>query len=369
MKPGVPIGAVRAAAFEIPTDQPEADGTLAWSSTVLVVAWIEAGGVEGVGWTYAGRAAATIIEGTLANVLTGAEALDLPGANQAMLRAVRNLGQPGVAACAVSALDVALWDLKARLLEVPLTALLGKATAEVPLYGSGGFTTYDDRTTSAQVERWVSDLALRRVKIKIGESWGSNERRDLHRVSLVRQVAGDDVELYVDANGAYRAKQAIRLGNLMHNAWSATWFEEPVSSDDLVGLRHVRDHCPMDVAAGEYGYSPWYYTPLLSAGCLDCVQADVTRCGGISGFLAVAQLAAANHLDISGHCAPYLHAPVAVATPNLRHVEYFHDHVRIEQLLFDGLAPLESGALRPEAAVAGHGMTLKDADAERFRIA
>lgn len=368
MRADVAVSQVTAEAYEIPTDQPEADGTLSWSSTVLVIVRASGGGAEGLGWTYASRAAKTVVEEKLADAVSGVDAMDVPAANQAMLRACRNLGQPGVAACAVSAVDVALWDLKARLLDVPLAGLLGRARDEVPIYGSGGFTTYDDDTTRAQLHRWVGEWGIPRAKIKIGESWGAEERRDLHRVELARRIVGDQVELYVDANGAYRAKQAIRLGAVMHEEWSVTWFEEPVSSDNLGGLREVRDQCAIDVAAGEYGYSPWYYAPMVAAGAVDCVQADVTRCGGVTGWLAVAHLAAANQLDISGHCAPNLHAHVALAAANLRHLEYFHDHVRIEDLLFDGTLSPVGGALEPRRDAVGHGLAFKTADAEKYRV-
>jgi L-alanine-DL-glutamate epimerase-like enolase superfamily enzyme len=286
-----------------------------------------------------------------------------------MLRACRNLGQPGVAGCAISAADIALWDLKARLLDLPLARLLGQAQDDVPIYGSGGFTTYEDDTTRAQLEHWVATWGLPRVKIKIGESWGRNERRDLHRVALAREVVGPDVELYVDANGGYTRKQAIRMGQVLNDAWAVTWYEEPVSSDDLPGLREVRDQCRIDVAAGEYGYSPWYFAPMITAGAVDCVQADVTRCGGITGWLAVAHLAEAHNLQISGHCAPNAHAHAAIAAPNLRHLEYFHDHVRIEGMLLAGALSPQGGALRPDLSAPGHGLSFKDADAERYRTA
>lgn len=366
MSPTAPVLGVTASVYEIPTDQPEADGTFCWDSTVIVVVRARADQAEGLGWTYCAGAAATVVSEKLAGAITGLDAFDAVRANRVMTDACRNLGYPGVAACAVSAVDIALWDLKARLLGVPLHVLLGKANDDVPVYGSGGFTTYDDETTRAQLEHWVAKLDLPRVKIKIGESWGRNEKRDLHRVEFARRVIGDDVELYVDANGAYTRKQAVRLGQQMHDAWSVTWFEEPVSSDDLTGLREVRDQCPIDVAAGEYGYSPWYYEPMLASGAVDCVQADVTRCGGVTGWLAVAALAQGFHLQISGHCAPNLHAPVAIAAPNLRHLEYFHDHARIEGMLIDGALSPHGGALVPNDGP-GHGLAFKDVDAERYR--
>jgi L-alanine-DL-glutamate epimerase-like enolase superfamily enzyme len=238
----------------------------------------------------------------------------------------------------------------------------------VPIYGSGGFTTYDERTTRAQLERWVDEWQIPRVKIKIGESRGSDVRRDLERITLTRKVIGPDAELYVDANGGYRRKQAIRVALAMADH-DVTWFEEPVSSDDLAGLREVRDQVTPDVTAGEYGYDLAYFNRMLAAEAVDCLQVDVTRCGGITDWLRAAAVAAAYNVDVSGHCAPNLHAHVASAIPNLRHLEYFHDHHRIENLLFDGALAPEGGALRPDQHRPGLGLEFKRADAEPYRKA
>ena len=252
-----------------------------------------------------------------------------------MSRAVRNIGRGGVAATAISAVDIALWDLKARLLGLPVTALLGRARQHVPVYGSGGFTTYDEQQTRDQLSGWVEKDRIPRVKIKIGESWGGDEQRDIARVALAREVIGPDTELYVDANGGYTTGQAVRVAHELAG-YDVTWFEEPVSSQDLAGLAAVRSQVLPDVAAGEYSWSLADSARLIAAGAVDCLQLDVTRCGGISEFLRGAALAAAHSMQVSGHCAPNLHAHVGAAVPNLRHVEYFHDHQRIEQLMFDG---------------------------------
>jgi L-alanine-DL-glutamate epimerase-like enolase superfamily enzyme len=346
--------------FEVPTDQPEADGTLAWDKTTVIVVEVYAQGERGTGWTYSGPGAATVARTELAQHVIGHNVFDIAGANQSMLRSCRNMGGPGLASCAISAVDIALWDLKARLLSVPLVSLFGRARDAVPVYGSGGFTTYDDDTTVRQLEKWVGEWGMDKVKIKIGESWGTNDARDLARVALARRVIGDKAQLFVDANGAYTRKQAVRMGRSFHAEQGVTWFEEPVSSDDLPGLREVRDSCAVDVAAGEYGFSYWYFAPMVAAQAVDCVQADVTRCGGYTGWLAVAALCAANQLDISGHCAPNLHAPVAACAPNLRHLEYFHDHHRIENMLFDGALSPDGGALTPRTDQPGHGLTLAE---------
>jgi L-alanine-DL-glutamate epimerase-like enolase superfamily enzyme len=352
--------------YRVPTDAPEGDGTLAWDATTVVVVTIHAGKVTGTGWTYGSAGCATVVDAELSPTVIGANPLDIAGTTESMVRAIRNLGRPGVISCAIAAVDTALWDLKARLLEVPLADLFGRCRDSVPIYGSGGFTTYDDATTARQLEAWVSDCGATAVKIKIGESWGSVPGRDVHRVARARATIGADVALYVDANGAYDRKQAVRIGQRLADEFGVAWFEEPVSSDDLDGLRSVRQHCLADVAAGEYGYDVPYFARMLTAGAVDCLQVDVTRCGGYTEWTRAAALARAHGLDISGHCAPNLHAHVGLSTPHLRHVEYFHDHQRIEAMLFDGSLRPHDGALWPTGAP-GHGMALKHSDAEPFR--
>jgi L-alanine-DL-glutamate epimerase-like enolase superfamily enzyme len=283
-----------------------------------------------------------------------------------MVAAVRNSTRAGVAGYAISAVDVALWDLKARLLDMSLVDLFGSARTGVPVYGSGGFTTYSDDETTAQLTDWVERRGIPRVKIKIGEDRGTRQARDLHRIHLSREVIGSHCELYVDANGGYSAKQAVRV---MHAAEvdHVTWFEEPVSSDDLVGLREVRRRVDADVAAGEYGTDVSYVERMCAAGAVDCVQVDATRVGGYTEWLRCAAVAAAHHLQVSGHCAPQLHAHVAAATPNLRHLEWFHDHVRIEDMLFDGTLSPDSGTLTPDRGRPGHGLSLNTTAVATYR--
>jgi L-alanine-DL-glutamate epimerase-like enolase superfamily enzyme len=360
------VEAVEAAVYTVPTEVPEADGTLAWESTTLVLARVRAGGREGLGWTYGAAAAAAVVRDELAPVVLGRGAFDVPAANEAMTRALRNAGRPGLTGYALSAVDVALWDLKARLLDLPLVHLLGAARPDVPVYGSGGFTTYDDRRQDRQLREWAQGQGIPRVKIKIGESWGTRPDRDRHRISAARRSVGDGAELYVDANGGYGRKQAVRMARHL-DAEGVVWFEEPVSSDDLTGLAQVRAAVGPDVAAGEYGSTLASFRHMLAAGAVDCLQVDATRCGGLTVWLRAAALAEAHGLEVSGHCAPHVHAHAAAAVPNLRHLEWFHDHVRVEGLLFDGTLDPSGGALLPGAAGApGHGLGLRPA-AEQYR--
>jgi L-alanine-DL-glutamate epimerase-like enolase superfamily enzyme len=187
-------------------------------------------------------------------------------------------------------------------------------------------------------------------------------------VRAARAAVGEKVELFVDANGAYDRKQALALAECFRAESGVSWFEEPVSSDDLDGLRLLRDRAPagMRIAAGEYGYELHYFRRMLEAGAVDVLQADVTRCGGITGMMGVAALCEARSLGLSAHTSPSLHAHVGCALAPLVHVEYFYDHARIEQMLFEGAPRPRGGLLRPDPARPGLGLELREEVAERF---
>jgi L-alanine-DL-glutamate epimerase-like enolase superfamily enzyme len=361
---GGPIEGLRVDAYKIPTDYPEADGTFSWDATTLVVVEIETAGRAGMGYTYADASAVLLIRGALAKVLDGRDCFDIPGLWMAMQRSVRNLGRSGIAACAISAVDAALWDLKARRLDLPLASLLGRCRDVVPIYGSGGFTSYSDDQLRVQLSNWVERDGCRFVKMKIG----SEPERDPARVMVALEAIGEG-ELFVDANGALSVKQALEFVDACAEA-EIRWFEEPVTSDDLPGLRLMRERAPeaMDIAAGEYIFNPDDARRMLEAGAVDVLQADATRCFGITGFLQVGALCEAYHIDLSAHCAPALHRHVGCAVPRLRHLEWFHDHVRIEQMLFDGAPVARNGAIEPDLSRPGHGLAFRRSDAERFLI-
>ncbi len=359
----MPVDSVAAASYVIPTDAPEADGTLAWRSTTLIVVTASAGGQRGIGWSYGSPASALLVNEMLAGVVTGRGALAAPAAAEELSRAVRNVGREGIASIAISAVDIALWDLKARLLGLPLAVALDVVHDEVEIYGSGGFTSYRDSKLADQLSGWVAE-GIPRVKMKVGR----DPDRDVYRVGIARKAVGDDVGLYVDANGAWTRAQALGWAERLAE-WNVRWLEEPVSSDDLEGLAQVRDRAPgfMDVAAGEYGYDAPYFARMVPT--VDCLQADVTRCGGFTGFRSVGPLCDAAGIDLSAHCAPQLSAYALATCWHARHVEWFHDHVRIERMLFDGvLEPQPGGLLRLPRDVDGHGLTLRREDAEHYRV-
>ena len=361
--PQVVVDDVRATAYRVPTERPESDGTLEWDHVTVVVAEIDAGGQTGIGYTYSDPGTVAVIAGTLADVLRGHDAMATNRAWWAMVRAIRNLGWPGISATAISAADTALWDLKAKLLNVCLADLLGRAQDAVPIYGSGGLTSYTEQELCEQLAGWV-DQGIPRVKMKVGRDPDADPRR----VAAARNAIGPDAKLFVDANGACSRTEALALAEQFHEL-GVTWFEEPVSSNDLDGLRFLRDHvpAPMDVTAGEYGYEPEYFRHMLDARAVDVLQGDVTRTCGITGLQTVGALCAAYEVPFSAHCAPQIHAHAACAIGRLRHCEYFHTHARAEALLFDGVLEPRDGALRPDQTRPGLGIELRRADAERFR--
>ena len=345
--------------YTIPTASPESDGTLEWDSTTLVTVHLDG---RGFGYTYADSATATLIRDRLAPIVRVCDPMNIDASWAAMIRAVRNIGRRGVAAMAISAVDNAMWDLKAKLLELPLVKLLGNVRDSVSVYGSGGFTSYSIDELQSQLAGWTAD-GIRRVKMKIGR----DATADRERVRAARDAIGNDVELFVDANGAYARKLALEQADDFAKS-NVRWFEEPVSSDDLEGLRMIRHRAPacMEIAAGEYGYELQYFDQMI--GSVDVLQADATRCCGITGLIKTSALCEARSMPLSAHCAPSLHAHVGCALLPMRHLEYFFDHVRIESALFDGFRAPVGGSIAPDLSRPGIGVELKSRDAERFRV-
>ena len=353
---GTAVDRLEVTAHTIPTDEPESDGTLEWDSTTIVIVRAYAGDAVGLGYTYTHDAAARLIEDKLAPAVRGVDVSErgVTAAWHEMGNLLRNVGRPGLGFMALSAVDTALWDLRARLLDQPLADVLGGVREEAAIYGSGGFTSYSLERIVDQLAGWVAE-GIPRVKMKVGRS----PEDDPDRLDAARVAIGDETELFVDANGAYDIDDAVDWAKRYADEWNVTWFEEPVSSADFAGLRRVRESSRLDVAAGEYAFVPADFRNLLEAEAVDCLQIDVTRCGGFTGFLRAAALAEQYGLQISAHCAPQLSAHVCCAVPHFRHIEYFHDHIRVERQLFDGVLEPTNGALRPDRTRPGHGLELK----------
>jgi L-alanine-DL-glutamate epimerase-like enolase superfamily enzyme len=357
------IDQLHVSAYTVPTDFPESDGTLQWDKTTIVIVEPSAAGRRGLGYTYADTSVATLIHSKLRDVVIGCDAMNVPETFLRMLRSLRNLGRPGIVSMAISAVDIALWDLKAKILDLPLTRLLGAVRDSIAIYASGGFTSYSDEQLRDQLGGWA-DKGFSMMKMKIGREPG----RDLHRVRVARKAVGDHAALFVDANGAYSRKQALAFARRFQQEFDVRWFEEPVSSDDLEGLRLIRNDGPpgMDIAAGEYGYDPFYFRRMLDAEAVDILQADATRCGGVTGFIDVDAQCLARPIPLSAHTAPSIHMHLCCVARAARNLEYFHDHQRIERIFFDGFVEPHNGFLRPSLSRHGLGLELRRSDIQKF---
>jgi L-alanine-DL-glutamate epimerase-like enolase superfamily enzyme len=352
-------------AYRVPTEGgPESDGTAVWDATTMVLVEIAAAGKTGIGYTYADEATARVIHDEFRTLLEGSDALETGKRFADVQNKIRNLGRDGITSMAISAVDVALWDLKGKILDAPVCVLLGAARDGAELYGSGGFTSFDVDRLCEHMRRWV-DMGIARVKMKVGRAPDA----DVDRVAAVREAIGETAQLFVDANGAYSRKQASAFAE-RYAQYGVSWFEEPVYHQDFEGLCQVRERAPacMDVAAGEYGYGLYHFWRMLQARTVDCLQADASRCGGFSGLLAVDGLCQTAMMPLSTHCAPHLQLHAALSCKMLRHMEYFYDHVRIERMLFDGAGDPVDGKLYPDLSRPGIGLTLKRADAVRYQL-
>lgn len=365
MHSGTAITGSRVRVYTVPTDAPEADGTIRWNSTTMVLVQLEAGGKTGLGYTYADASAGKLVASLLQKVVQGQDVFTHAAIRQAMMREVRNSGETGLTGMAISAIDCALWDLSARLMDQPLCNVLGRVRDGIAVYGSGGFTTYNDQQLIAQLGGWA-EQGFARVKMKVG----THPADDARRVEVARKAIGDQAELFVDANGAYTMTQALEKAHIFAHSFGVRWFEEPVSSDNLVGMSEVRSRAPlgMDVAAGEYGYTAWYFQRMIESKAVTVLQADATRCGGISGFLEAGALCWSNNMPLSAHCGPSIHLHVCCAVPRVIHMEFFHDHARIERLFFDGFQEPVTGIMSPDLNRPGMGLELKESDAAPFLV-
>lgn len=358
------INDLKATAYTVPTDYPESDGTLEWDSTTLILAEVSGMGQTGIGYTYAHSSAAGLINTKLKKVVVNKHPFRIGEIFSAMFQTIRNEGHCGIACMGLSAVDVALWDLKSKILGIPLCELIGKVNPSAKVYGSGGFTSYPDSKLEQQLGGWAAQ-GLGSVKMKIGR----HPEKDPQRVQAARSAIGSGIKLFIDANGAFSAKQALNMAKKL-DEFDIGWFEEPVSSDDTAGLYFVRNHAPvsMQIAAGEYGYNIGYFRNMLQQGAVDVLQADATRCGGITGYLNAGRLCEAFNMPFSFHCAPALHLHPSLCLPKFCIGEYFHDHTRIEEMFFEGVQRPVGGALKPDLSKPGLGLTFKYQDAEQYKV-
>ena len=324
----------------IPPPKPGATGR----STVFIHVHTDEG-TQGFSYLNAPGAIRSLIEDNLKDILIGRTPFETEAIWTEMFWRVRGYGRKGLAFQAISGLDIALWDLKGKALDKPLYKVLGAAHESVPAYGSGGWTNYSTEELVAEQSGYV-EMGFLRIKMKVGKDFGQNESADMARLGAVRRAVGDDVEIYVDANNGYYAKQAIRMSHQFEE-FGVAWFEEPVLADDIEGLAAVSRATDIPVATGEHEYTKYGFKDLIARGGADIVQPDIGRVGGVTEWMKVGHLAHAFNLPVAPHAYSLLHLHCAMATPNLKVVEILGGEMKSWPFLFDEVPPVVEGMWKP----------------------
>ena len=324
-------------------------------------------GLQGLGLGGGAQAAREVIERTLKPILVGQNPLHIEKIWDDLFWAVRGVGRKGLAFCAISAVDVALWDLKAKFFEVPLYQLLGPYTEVVPIYGSGGWTHFNLDELLAEQSGYV-ERGMKSVKMKVGKDFGQSEQEDIQRLAAIREAVGDDIEILIDANNGYYAKQAIRMAKAFE-PYRVGWFEEPVLADDIEGLAAVARAIDIPVATGEHEYTKYGFKDLIARGGADIVQPDVGRVGGITEWLKVAHLAHAFNLPVAPHAYQLVHLHLACATPNLRIVEYLGAVEAADKIFYTEFPqPDPDGMWAPYPDKPGLGLELDPTAVKKYSV-
>ena len=323
--------------------------------------------VTGLGVGIAHPGVRVTIDKTLKSLLIGEDPFAIERLWERMFWRVRSYGRKGIAFCAISAVDIALWDLKAKALGLPLYRLLGPYQERVPIYGSGGWTHFDERELVEEQTGYIERLGVRAVKMKVAKDFGRSEREDVRRLAAVRQAVGDEVEVLIDANNGYYAKQAIGMAKRFED-YNVGWFEEPVLADDIQGLAEIARAISIPVATGEHEYLKYGFKDLIARGGADIVQPDVGRVGGVTEWMKVAHLAHAFNLPVAPHAFQLVHLHLACATPNLRIVEYLGVSEEGDRVWYTEFPRPKDGWWAPYPDRPGLGLELDPKAVEQYAV-
>ena len=279
-------------------------------------------GLEGIGITYhevGGEATVALIQRNMAPKLMGRDPFETEVLWQEFFGYLRGVGRKGLMYCALSAVDIALWDLKGKIIGMPLFRLLGGNKTEVPVYSSGGWTSYSDEELVEEMTGMVAQ-GYRMIKFKVGVEGGHNTRRDRERVRKVREAVGPDIKLLLDANNCWDAATAVQFANTIRE-YDILLFEEPVFADDIPGLARFKRGTDIPLATGEHEYTKFGARDLLMAGAADIVQIDGTRTGGFTEMLKIAALTQAWNVKFAPHAMENIHLHLVSAIPNAPFLE------------------------------------------------
>ncbi|MDR1589071.1 MAG: mandelate racemase/muconate lactonizing enzyme family protein [Oscillospiraceae bacterium] len=285
-----------------------------------VVRVITESGAEGYGMTFSDPVA-EYIQKVLKEEVVGKDALACEDIWSAMFTQIRSSGRKGAALLGMSAIDIAIWDIRGKILGQPVYRLLGGTNRMIPAYASVGFLSMPDEEVAEKAVEYTED-GYKTLKIKVGYDSGRNIRADFRRVEKVRRAVGDETGVIIDANGVYDAATAIRLAAMLEPL-DISLFEEPTHADDIDGLARVRSMTRIPVASGENEYTRYGCRDLMLARAVDVLQCDVTRAGGFTEMIKIAALAQAFNVKLAPHFWPQFSAHLLSAVPNGLYLEVF----------------------------------------------
>ena len=352
---------LRTDVFVVPNERALSDATQSFDALELVVVEVETGdGAVGTGFTYTigsgALAIASFVDSVLRPVLEG-EAAAPRTAYESMRANTTFVGREGISELAISAVDVALWDALGKRLEIPLFELLGGDRRPVPAYETNGgwlHLSEDELTENASA---AAERGFAGMKVKIGRGHAEDERR----LRAIREVLPDDVDLMVDANCAFSVGDARRFAGRV-NDLDLAWLEEPLEKGDYVSLADLRRTIDVPIATGENFFSPEQFAQVISLDAVDILQPDVCRVGGITAWLRVAELAAANNLPVSPHYVEPIHVHLAAATGVVPCMEH---HSTVLDGVLEKSLRLEDGAFTPPTDP-GHGIRFDGLERYRY---
>jgi D-arabinonate dehydratase len=367
------IAEIRSAVAVIPLRKPVAWSNVAVTEREYILVWVIAdNGQSGFGYGLGSRFAKgaaflhQAVQDLLAPVLLGQDPWMTSALWQAMFSRTLLLGRRGGVLRAISAVDIALWDLKAKAVGQPLYKLLGGHRAAVPVYASGGYYGPDKGLPelAAEIERYRG-RGFADVKIKVG---GAPLAADEARVAQVRQIVGER-RLALDANNAWPNLAAALPAVRRFERYEPWWLEEPFPPDAIGAFADLAPRCAIPLATGELEATRWPFRDLIERRGVHIVQADATVCGGVTEWLRIAHLAAGFDLPMAPHWAPDVHAHLVAAVENGLTVEYFtpdEDIVNFPTLLASQL-DIRDGMIRL-ADTPGHGIELDPASVARYTV-
>lgn len=279
-------------------------------------------GLEGFGVTYhevGGEATKSLIINNIAPKLIGRDPLETEVIWQEMFHYLRGIGRKGLMFCALSAVDIALWDLKGKIFEIPLYRLLGGNKTKIPVYGSGGWTSYSDEHLVEEMKGIVAQ-GYQIIKFKVGVNGGDTPLKDVERVRKVREAVGPDIKILLDANNCWDAATAVQFANRVRE-YNISLLEEPVFADDIRGLAKFKRGTDIPLATGEHEYTKFGARDLVLNEAADIIQCDGTRAGGYTEMLKIAAITQAWNLKFAPHAMENIHIHLISAVPNALYLE------------------------------------------------